>query len=451
MQGMQKLIPITQMPLSGRHWYLACVASLEQVIGAALSTVVGIIIPLMNLLGTPHVSSFYQGLLGASGLIGIAVGSMIIGKLMDKTGYLFWFRICPALIMAGAAGVYLNHDIWPMAFFLFVAGLGVGGGYSLDSGYISELMPERWINFFVGLAKAASALGFIGGAAAGYLIILMDPKAASWPYLMLFIGILGAITLILRIRWYQSPAWLMAQNRDQEAQKAAKEFFGPNAEMPPLPPQKTDKTQSWSSIFKGEKNLQKIWLSGITWACEGLGVYGFGVFLPILVMALGLQTDSAEGIARIMESVKTSAFINLFIAAGFAAGLCVLHKVNIIKLMGWCFTLCGLALTVLLLAHNRDWPVWISFLCFVIFEVALNAGPHLVTYVIPAKIYSVEERGAGTGVATLFGKLGAIAGVFFIPCLLNLGGVTLVLGVSIAIQFIGAAITFIYGKKLNLL
>ena len=42
---------------------------------------------------------------------------------------------------------------------LFIMGFGVGGGYSLDSDYISEIMPRRWRLFMVGVAKAMSAVG----------------------------------------------------------------------------------------------------------------------------------------------------------------------------------------------------------------------------------------------------------------------------------------------------
>ncbi len=52
----------------------------------------------------------------------------------------------------------------------------------------------------------------------------------------------------------------------------------------------TDLTRNFDAkIHNGE--LRKVVLSGIPPACEGWvwGVYGIGVFLPILVMALGLE------------------------------------------------------------------------------------------------------------------------------------------------------------------
>lgn len=444
-----KLTPLADMPLNWRHWYIFAVSSMEQLIGAALSTIVGIMIPLILLLGTPGITEVEQGILGASGLLGIAFGGAVIGRLMDKTGYLFWFRLCPILIAAASAGVWFSDSVLALTTWLFVIGLGVGGGYSLDSGYISEIMPEKWESFFVGLAKATSSLGFIGGAAAGYLVLLFAPSAAIWHNLVWIIGFLGLLTFILRIRWYESPGWLMEKGEAAKATQAAKDFFGPDAEVVRVH-QAPAKSAGRPELFRGE-NLKKVILTGVTWACEGLGVYGFGVFLPILVMALGLQGAGETGIPKVMDSVKSTVFINLFIAAGFALGLAVLHKVNLIRLMGWSFALCALSLAVLLAAHELQWPVWTSFLGFVVFETALNAGPHLVTFILPSKIYSIEDRGAGMGIATMLGKVGAILGVFFMPVLLGFGGIACVLLVSIAVQSIGAAVSFIYGKELKLL
>ena len=84
---------------------------------------------------------------------------------------------------------------------------------------------------------------------------------------------------------------------------------------------------------------------------------------------------------------------------------------------------------------------------FFIFEIFLNAGPHLVTYVIPSQIYPVAIRGAGVGIASMLGKVGAIIGVIIMPVMLHLGGIVLVLAVSIAVMILGAVVSTVYGPK----
>lgn len=444
-----KKVPINSMPLKPRHWYLFIVSSMEQIIGAALSTTMGVVIPLILLLGRPELTSLDQGLLGSAGLIGIAVGSVVFGRLMDSFGYLLWFRFCPLLVILGATGAFYADSVpWLFASLLLI-GLSVGGGYSLDSAYLSEIMPEKWVSFFVGLAKATCSIGFVGAAILCYFL-LKHHTASVWPYLFSGVGVLGAITFILRICWAESPDWLMAHNRPQDAQKSVQLLLGPDAEVPQLSKAEEGRELTWKELFSG-KNLEKIIFSGIPWACEGLCVYGFSVFLPTLVMALGMQFGKEVGLAKILSSVEMTIYINIFIIAGFALGLWLLEKVNIVKLSEVGFILSAVALTVLLLAFHFKWNLWVTFAGFILFELALNAGPHLTSFIIPSNIYSIEEKGAGTGIAAMLGKVGAILGVFGMPLVLEIGGVSLVLIISLAVQLIGAFVIYIYGKRLQLL
>ena len=91
--------------------------------------------------------------------------------------------------------------------------------------------------------------------------------------------------------------------------------------------------------------------------------------------------------------------------------------------------------------------VWVAVSGFMLFELFLNAGPHLMTFIIPPQIYSVAERGAGAGLAAAFGKLGAVAGVVVIPILLKWGGASLVLWVTIGVLLAGALVTAVVGRE----
>lgn len=252
------------------HYYILASASMEQVIGAALSTLVGVIIPMMQLVLHPGLSALMQGIIGASGLIGIGIGSMIIGRLSDRYGYLLWFRLCPVIIMAGAAIVYLWPSAWMLTLGFFVCGIGVGGGYSLDSAYISELMPKRWGAFMVGVAKASCAIGFIGAALVCWLMLRHTPEPQIWPRTAWILGISGAMTLLMRIYWAESPVWLMEHGRAQDAQRAVQRFFGPDVQVVDVPAT-APKAAPLAELFRG-MNLKRVIFSGIPWACEGVGV-----------------------------------------------------------------------------------------------------------------------------------------------------------------------------------
>lgn len=442
---MNTAIPIPQMRLTRRHFRLWAIASAEQIIGAALSTLAGIAIPMIQITGGVwHLNSFMQGLTGAMGLLGIAVGSPLIGRVSDRQGYLRWFRICPLLILAGSLLVWLCPQLWAMLTGLFIMGFGVGGGYTLDSDYISETMPARWRQMMVGAAKATCSLGFAGAAGIAWWWIKSGLQPAHWNYLFIITGALGLITLLLRIDWAGSPSWLMAHGRRNDAIAAARCLLGPDAVPQEVSHRQTDNASSAgsTSLFRG-KNLLRVIFSGATWACEGVGVYGVGVFMPLIILALGIDHSDAQGMGKVLNSVEMTTLVNSCILPGFIIGLLILRHINHGKMMTAGFLISAAGMALLLWAYSCHLPVWVSVAAFIIFEMALNAGPHLVTFIIPSQIYPLADRGAGTGVAASCGKIGAIAGVFLMPVLLDAGGITLVLWVCIGVMLLGGLISLI--------
>ena len=61
--------PIEDMKLTGRHIGILAVCSMEQMIGAAQSALVGIILPMLLIVTHNGISSELQGVTGAIGLI----------------------------------------------------------------------------------------------------------------------------------------------------------------------------------------------------------------------------------------------------------------------------------------------------------------------------------------------------------------------------------------------
>lgn len=447
-------VNVADMPLRWGHFRVLIVASLGQAIGQGLATLVGIIIPMMQLMMHPELSAGMQGILGCTSLIGLMIGAIVFGKLSDRYGYLLFFRLCPLLMIAASLVAYFYHPIPVLLICLFVMGFAVGGEYSLDSDYISELMPDRYRSLMVGVAKAACALGNIVAAAVCFWLLTRWHDASRWPSLMWIVAAIAALMLLLRIRFYQSPGWLISKGRVAEAETEVRRFLGDDVTIDvtrdsgstnPPAPACAQKKQGFLSFLAA--NWRKVVVSGIPWACEGLGVYGIGVFLPILVMALGLERfmPGEPAMLHVTDSVKITLYISCIILPGFVAGLLLIRRGrSVTSIQTWGFLLCAVALGVLMPAYQLHWNKWIAIGAFMAFEFFLNVGPHLVTYVLPPKIYPVAQRGLGVGIAAAIGKIGAVAGVFVIPLLLHGGGAMLVLGVSAAVMALGALVTFLF-------
>lgn len=445
------------MPLGWRHWWIAFVASLGQMVGTAVATIAGVIIPLLIITTNHSLSSLMQGLIGAADLVGIMIGSVVFGKLSDRYGYLLFFRLCPLFIATfGLLAVFVPNP-WVLVVSLFVIGFGIGGEYSLDSDYTSVLMPQRWKLVMLGLVKTGAAFGNIVAAALCWILVISWKTAANWPHLMWIVVIIGAVMFVSRIYFFESPSWLLSHGKKEEALKALHDFLGndvsfdPELEKQISSPASNVAVQKMGFMQFVKTYKDKVILTGIPWMCEGLGVYGIGVFIPVLVMALGIEHQPLHSTAlqHVAESVKTTFWISCIILPGFLLGILLAYKkVKEVSLQTWCFVACAVTLVLLLFSYMLHWPVWISLVAFMGFELFLNVGPHLVTYLLPPKVFPVEIRGQGTGIAASLGKFGATLAVFLIPLLLKLGGGILVLGFSAAIMAVGAIVTVMYGKKL---
>lgn len=436
--------------MTWRQYWITTVASLGQLIGTGLATLVSIIIPLYQINAHPELSSFMQGLIGAMDLIGIVFGSVVFGRLSDEYGYLKFFRLCPIIICAASVAALIFPTIPVLVISLFVMGFGIGGEYSLDSDYISELMPDKWKFIMVGGAKAASALGNIIVAGICYLIVKDWTNADLWPQLLWIMIVISGLMFVTRIRFWESPTWLAGHGDMKQAQIDAHHFLGDDVNVAPPVAKPAAKPAAKISNWKFIKqNWRNVIFTGIPWACEGLGVYGIGVFLPILVMALGIEhvAPGESKLLHVANSVEVTFWISCIMLPGFVLGLFLINKMKGGKIQWLGFFLSAISLTVLLYSYHYGLSKWLSIGAFMAFELFLNMGPHLMTYVLPAKVYPVEVRGQGSGLAASIGKIGAVLGVFCIPVLLKAGGTTLVLVVSIAVMLIGGIVTILFAPR----
>lgn len=405
--------------LSSGQLLILISSSMGQILGAVLSAVVGLVLPLLQMNPTVHASSASLSCVASSGLLGITAGSAVIGKVSTRFAPLIFLRIGPLIATAASLSACFCKSIPALCTALFVIGFTVGGEYSLDSETVSKCMGKSQKNFMVGAVKAASALGSLFGALTAFLLLEKLHSTEAAGNLFLIIALPAFLTFLLRL--------LISGKTFRETSQST--------ETAP------------SSLLKGN-GIARIVFCGIPWACEGAAVYGVGIFLPTLLMTLMPAKAETAGFDRVLNSAELSVLISTFVLAGFALGLYLIGKLSSLKLQTGGFLIAAAGLLILFAAQNFRLPGFVCLIGFLIFEIALNAGPHLMTYVLPNEIYPVSERSEGAGIAAAVGKLGAVISVISIPFLLEKAGAEAVLLISAVLLLVGAAVTGCFGRKL---
>jgi putative MFS transporter len=158
----------------------------------------------------------------AIGLIGYAVGSVVIGTLADRVGR---FRMLIATIVLTAVGSFgdaASGSLATLIIFRFITGMGVGADLNLVSTYIGELAPARLRGR---ISVLTFLVGIIGQAVTPLIALALIPSLHNgWRWLFIIGGVIAVIALVARFELPESPRWLALHGRIDEADELVSEM-----------------------------------------------------------------------------------------------------------------------------------------------------------------------------------------------------------------------------------
>jgi MFS family permease len=172
----------------------------------------------------PDTLGLSDGQIGWSGSIYIAgavIGALLFGRLTDRLGRKKLFLVTLVVYTLGTLATAFSPDFAFFAFCRFVTGLGIGGEYAAINSAIDELIPAR-VRGRVNLAINGSF--WIGAAlGAGLSLVLLDARVIGpvWGWRAGFAlgAVLAVAILLVRRNVPESPRWLMAHGRADEAHR----------------------------------------------------------------------------------------------------------------------------------------------------------------------------------------------------------------------------------------
>ncbi len=350
-----------------------------------------------------HLLDSQLGALLSAGLVGMGLGSLILGPCADRWGRRIVVLLSVACAGLGMLGSALARDYAGLLVLRVLTGIGIGGTIASVAVIVSEYAPDK----LRGTALAIYATGYsigatIGGALAAYAIPRYGWRAAF------VIG--GTLSLLmLPLAWRKLPESL--------------DFL--LTRRPPSGLQGSLGAQ-WRLLMSPKTTL--VW---IVFFCTMAGFYFILSWTPRLLNAAGLSAGAG---------LTGGVLLNLGGIAGcgvfaFAAARADTHRLLLGALIGSALLIVafGFVMTRLNIA------LWTALLLGIIANAAM-AG----LYAVGPPLYPTAVRTTGMGWAIGIGRFGAILAPLASGSLLDRGWLPAQLYFFFSAPFVVAAVAILF-------
>ena len=354
------------------------------------------------------------GLLLSAGLVGMALGAIVLGSLADTLGRKRLVHICLTTVTIGMILSAFAQSQLQLLALRFVTGLGIGGMLATLTALVSEYSNDKRRGICMGFLQSGYPLGaLLGGMIAAQII-----QFADWRSLFLFGGALSAVLLPLVVVRLPESLDFVSRSGGSEADGVKTRLLLRFDLAEPQTSIADDLSQgagSWRRCFTPSEVRKNTLL---LWSCYLALMFSFYFVVswtPKLLVDAGLSTSQGISAGAILQ-------------AGGLVGALVIgllgsrYAVN--KLAAWFFSLS----VVVILAYG-----WADVELTTLMILSAMMGFFLIgamigLYTIGPALYDAKSRVTGVGLAIGVGRFGAIAAPFA-------GGLMLEAGLEISLIY----------------
>lgn len=424
--------------LSRLHWKVWFLSAMGICLDGFDLFIIAIALPFI-MLSFPHLSPSMTGMILAASPIGCIFGATIFGRFTDKLGRKTVLLIDLLFFVVFAGMSAIAWDAESLIFFRFLLGIGIGADYPVSSTYITENMPKKLRGKMLVSGFGFQALGALAGAGLGTLIVAFYPSPDAWRYMLGFAMVPAVIILLFRLTLPESPRWLIHNGKIEQAEEIAAKMTGKKLKVAAL---EAAETSSFLNLFS-PRYIKRTFLTAMSWFIMDIGLYGIGLFAPILLAKLAITHAGVTHLEKFTDAIHKSLFTDLFLIIGIIFAVFLVEKWGRIKLqaIGFFGMACGLFLIAATAIFPENSPYYsiVGLVGFCLFYMMVNIGPNPITYLLPAEVFPTHLRATGHGFAAASGKVGAALGALIIPVLMhnsNLQTTMVVIGLACLVGFI---------------
>jgi putative MFS transporter len=354
--------------------------------------------------------------------LGLTVGSFIAGFLGDHYGRRFTYQFNLAIFGLASLAAAFAPDMTTLNALRFVMGLGLGAeivvGYSTMTEFVPPRSRGRWL--------ALMAMIVVSGLPATALLGTFVIPNFGWRPMFVIAGVGALIVWYLRKSLPESPRWLEAQGRNDEAEalmQAIEREAAAGGSLPLPAPALTAQPQYSLKSLLAPPLLSRMMVGSVVLIVVNTLIFGFVTWLPTFFVQQGL-------------SITRSFTYTLVIVLGSPIG-CALGAFGADYLGRRRSIILSAVATIVLGAIYpfMATPALILSVGFLLI-VAIYVQVAILFGVYTPELFPTEVRLRANGICNTLGRAATIVSPFIVVMLFKDYGVAGVLGLMIGLLLI---------------
>jgi putative MFS transporter len=364
---------------------------------------------------------------------GLAIGATLAGWLSDRVGRCFAFQFNLALFGVLALCAVFAPNMQVLIALRFVMAIGMGAEYVICYGLITEFFPRGRRGRYLGVLGIFGGLGVSMSSLLGWVVI----PTFSWRGMFVIGGVGALITWWVRRGMPESPRWLEARGRHDEAaavmQRIEEEAgVAGRADDPTERTRHTapaDEKDEWVPItvlFSRPVVRRTLMALVLTISCL-FGSYIVTGWMPTFFVQQGMTVSKSLGFnAAIMSGYVAGPLVLLFITDRLGRRRAIVTFGTLAAIFAGMYPF---------MTH----PVAVIAVGFVL--VALAAGFLTLCLGTVPEFFPTAFRFRGGGFTQTVGRIGLIVSPFIVLWLFTSYGIV---GVILAVSGMYVAVTVLY-------
>ncbi|MCF8563823.1 sugar porter family MFS transporter [Alicyclobacillus tolerans] len=372
------------------------------------------------------------GLVTAIPFIGMAIGALIAGQLSDKFGRRLVFLIDVTAFLIVDILLGFSQNVGELVVLRFILGLAIGADMPTSSSMLAEFSPPKLRGALTSLLNTVWLFGFIVAGIVGY-ILYQTGSLEAWRWMFFSAAVPALIVVILRRDVPETPRWLRASGRVEEAKIVEQKIISSGLDTSHV--EVSAQRGQFSEVFKNG-NWKPVLFFASYWFIQSIA----GAPLLSYTAVIFHRVIKFSGANALLFSVGLSC---LYVIFSLITQFTVLERSGRKSLAVWTCAITAVGAVVTAFVSH------VTVLLVIAYAVAIVASQLTV---IPYWPWSVEMlptqiRATGQSIGSAGGKVGAFLGTLLLPSFLAATGWTVSFLTVTVIFIVVLLIVAIFGKE----